>query len=92
MRDSSREPAGSLSFLRKAMKYEDTQHILCHLNITMPPCTKVSTPPGPSANRQPESPHSPPPPGWRKALGSSLTQAVAQSFLQSSGTNVRLQG
>uniref|UniRef100_A0A2K5F2M3 Ankyrin-1 n=1 Tax=Aotus nancymaae TaxID=37293 RepID=A0A2K5F2M3_AOTNA len=40
VRDSSREPGGSLSFLRKAMKYEDTQHILCHLNITMPPCTK----------------------------------------------------
>eukprot|EP00070_Physeter_catodon_P031032 XP_028337926.1 ankyrin-1 isoform X4 [Physeter catodon] len=40
VRDSSREPTGSLSFLRKAMKYEDTQHILCHLNITMPPCTK----------------------------------------------------
>ncbi|XP_023573041.1 ankyrin-1 isoform X3 [Octodon degus] len=40
VRDSSREPAGFLSFLRKAMKYEDTQHILCHLNITMPPCTK----------------------------------------------------
>ena len=32
-------------FLRKAMKYEDTQHILCHLNVTMPPCTKVSCPP-----------------------------------------------
>ncbi|XP_006078696.3 ankyrin-1 isoform X3 [Bubalus bubalis] len=42
VRDSSREPAGFLSFLRKAMKYEDTQHILCHLNITMPPCTKGS--------------------------------------------------
>ncbi|XP_070220342.1 ankyrin-1 isoform X5 [Bos mutus] len=42
VRDSSREPAGFLSFLRKAMKYEDTQHILCHLNITMPPCTKDS--------------------------------------------------
>nr|XP_035126299.2 ankyrin-1 isoform X11 [Callithrix jacchus] len=42
VRDSSREPGGSLSFLRKAMKYEDTQHILCHLNITMPPCTKGS--------------------------------------------------
>ncbi|XP_066878766.1 ankyrin-1 isoform X3 [Kogia breviceps] len=42
VRDSSRDPAGSLSFLRKAMKYEDTQHILCHLNITMPPCTKGS--------------------------------------------------
>ncbi|XP_041529584.1 ankyrin-1 isoform X4 [Microtus oregoni] len=42
VRDSSREPGGFLSFLRKAMKYEDTQHILCHLNITMPPCTKGS--------------------------------------------------
>uniref|UniRef100_A0A8D1UFR9 Ankyrin-1 n=1 Tax=Sus scrofa TaxID=9823 RepID=A0A8D1UFR9_PIG len=42
VRDSSREPGGSLLFLRKAMKYEDTQHILCHLNITMPPCTKGS--------------------------------------------------
>uniref|UniRef100_A0A2K6F6S9 Ankyrin-1 n=1 Tax=Propithecus coquereli TaxID=379532 RepID=A0A2K6F6S9_PROCO len=42
VRDSSREPGGSLSFLRKAMKYEDTQHILCHLNVTMPPCTKGS--------------------------------------------------
>ncbi|KAF5920678.1 hypothetical protein HPG69_014715 [Diceros bicornis minor] len=43
VRDSSREPGGSLSFLRKAMKYEDTQHVLCHLNITMPPpCTKGS--------------------------------------------------
>ncbi|XP_032959813.1 ankyrin-1 isoform X2 [Rhinolophus ferrumequinum] len=42
VRDSSREPGGALSFLRKAMKYEDTQHILCHLNITMPPCTKGS--------------------------------------------------
>ncbi|XP_004855353.1 ankyrin-1 isoform X15 [Heterocephalus glaber] len=40
VRDSSREPAGFLSFLRKAMKYEDTQHILCHLNVTMPACTK----------------------------------------------------
>uniref|UniRef100_A0A452J6L1 Uncharacterized protein n=1 Tax=Gopherus agassizii TaxID=38772 RepID=A0A452J6L1_9SAUR len=42
VRDSSREAGGSLSFLRKAMKYEDLQHGLCHLNITMPPCTKVS--------------------------------------------------
>ncbi|XP_037668570.1 ankyrin-1 isoform X2 [Choloepus didactylus] len=42
VRDSSREPGGSLSFLRKAMKYEDTQPILCHLNITMPPCTTGS--------------------------------------------------
>ncbi|XP_043359035.1 ankyrin-1 isoform X14 [Dermochelys coriacea] len=40
VRDSSRETGGSLSFLRKAMKYEDLQHVLCHLNITMPPCTK----------------------------------------------------
>uniref|UniRef100_A0A8C0H574 Ankyrin-1 n=1 Tax=Chelonoidis abingdonii TaxID=106734 RepID=A0A8C0H574_CHEAB len=40
VRDSSREAGGSLSFLRKAMKYEDLQHSLCHLNITMPPCTK----------------------------------------------------
>ncbi|XP_074838126.1 ankyrin-1 isoform X3 [Carettochelys insculpta] len=40
VRDSSREAGGSLSFLRKAMKYEDLQHVLCHLNITMPPCTK----------------------------------------------------
>ncbi|NXK78378.1 ANK1 protein, partial [Amazona guildingii] len=42
VRDSSREASGSLSFLRKAMKYEDLQHVLCHLNITMPPCSKVS--------------------------------------------------
>ncbi|EMP31714.1 Ankyrin-1 [Chelonia mydas] len=40
VRDGSREAGGSLSFLRKAMKYEDLQHALCHLNITMPPCTK----------------------------------------------------
>ncbi|XP_010615424.1 ankyrin-1 isoform X3 [Fukomys damarensis] len=40
VRDSSREPAGFLSFLRKAMKYEDTQHILCHLNVAMPPWSK----------------------------------------------------
>ncbi|NXT49028.1 ANK1 protein, partial [Pluvianellus socialis] len=43
VRDSSREASGSLSFLRKAMKYEDLQHVLCHLNISIPPCTKVST-------------------------------------------------
>lgn len=42
VRDSSREASGSLSFLRKAMKYEDFQHVLCHLNISIPPCTKVS--------------------------------------------------
>ncbi|XP_039943649.1 ankyrin-1 isoform X15 [Hirundo rustica] len=40
VRDSSREASGSLSFLRKAMKYEDLQHVLCHLNISIPPCTK----------------------------------------------------
>lgn len=44
VRDSSREASGSLSFLRKAMKYEDLQHVLCHLNISIPPCTKVSSP------------------------------------------------
>uniref|UniRef100_A0A670K541 Ankyrin-1 n=1 Tax=Podarcis muralis TaxID=64176 RepID=A0A670K541_PODMU len=43
VRDSSREASGSLSFLRKAMKYEELQHVLCHLNITMPPCSKVSS-------------------------------------------------
>ena len=70
MRDSSREPAGFLSFLRKAMKYEDTQHILCHLNITMPPCTKVSTPPWPLAKRQPETPRPRlPTPGMEKGPG-----------------------
>ncbi|NXD57603.1 ANK1 protein, partial [Corvus moneduloides] len=42
VRDSSREASGSLSFLRKAMKYEDLQHVLCHLNISIPPCTKVT--------------------------------------------------
>lgn len=42
VRDSSKEASGSLSFLRKAMKYEDLQHVLCHLNISIPPCTKVS--------------------------------------------------
>ncbi|NWW28214.1 ANK1 protein, partial [Falcunculus frontatus] len=47
VRDSSREASGSLSFLRKAMKYEDLQHVLCHLNISIPPCTKVT----------PHSPH-----------------------------------
>ncbi|XP_076007215.1 ankyrin-1-like [Genypterus blacodes] len=41
VRDSSKEPAGLLSFLRKSTKYEDNQHVLCNLNITMPPCTKV---------------------------------------------------
>nr|XP_033804835.1 ankyrin-1 isoform X4 [Geotrypetes seraphini] len=40
VRDSSKEACGSLSFLRKAMKYDDTQHLLCHLNISMPQCIK----------------------------------------------------
>lgn len=42
VRDSSKEPTGFLSFLRKSTKYEDSQHVLCNLNITMPPCIKVS--------------------------------------------------
>ncbi|NXT28472.1 ANK1 protein, partial [Syrrhaptes paradoxus] len=45
VRDSSREASGSLSFLRKAMKYEDLQHALCHLNISIPPCAKGSAVP-----------------------------------------------
>ncbi|NWH77363.1 ANK1 protein, partial [Piaya cayana] len=66
VRDSSREASGSLSFLRKAMKYEDLQHVLCHLNISIPPCTKGSgteerrrtlTPlPGTAATVAPSSP------------------------------------
>uniref|UniRef100_A0A4W6GCI0 Ankyrin 1 n=1 Tax=Lates calcarifer TaxID=8187 RepID=A0A4W6GCI0_LATCA len=42
VRDSSKEPTGFLSFLRKSTKYEDSQHVLCNLNITMPPYVKVS--------------------------------------------------
>ncbi|XP_030638377.1 ankyrin-1a [Chanos chanos] len=41
VRDSSKEPSGFLSFLRKSTKYEDSQHVLCNLNITMPPCIKI---------------------------------------------------
>uniref|UniRef100_A0A8C4RDS7 Ankyrin-1 n=1 Tax=Erpetoichthys calabaricus TaxID=27687 RepID=A0A8C4RDS7_ERPCA len=41
VRDSSKDPSGFLSFLRKPTKYEDNQHVLCNLNITMPPCTKT---------------------------------------------------
>ncbi|MBN3296933.1 ANK1 protein, partial [Amia calva] len=41
VRDSSKDHSGFLSFLRKSTKYEDTQHVLCNLNITMPPCIKV---------------------------------------------------
>uniref|UniRef100_A0A8C8GZ57 Ankyrin-1 n=1 Tax=Oncorhynchus tshawytscha TaxID=74940 RepID=A0A8C8GZ57_ONCTS len=41
VRDSSKDHSGFLSFLRKSTKYEDSQHVLCNLNITMPPCIKV---------------------------------------------------
>uniref|UniRef100_A0A8C3A0G1 Ankyrin 1 n=1 Tax=Cyclopterus lumpus TaxID=8103 RepID=A0A8C3A0G1_CYCLU len=41
VRDSSKDHTGFLSFLRKSTKYEDSQHVLCNLNITMPPCIKV---------------------------------------------------
>uniref|UniRef100_A0A8B9HYL3 Ankyrin 1, erythrocytic a n=1 Tax=Astyanax mexicanus TaxID=7994 RepID=A0A8B9HYL3_ASTMX len=37
VRDSSKDPSGFLSFLRKSTKYEDSQQVLCNLNITMPP-------------------------------------------------------
>lgn len=40
LRDSSKEHSGFLSFLRKSTKYEDSQHVLCNLNINMPPCIK----------------------------------------------------
>uniref|UniRef100_A0A8C7G2E6 Ankyrin 1 n=1 Tax=Oncorhynchus kisutch TaxID=8019 RepID=A0A8C7G2E6_ONCKI len=43
VRDSNKEASGFLSFLRKSTKYEDSQHVLCNLNITMPPCVKVHT-------------------------------------------------
>lgn len=43
VRDSSKDPSGFLSFLRKSTKYEDSQQVLCNLNITMPPCIKVKT-------------------------------------------------
>ncbi|XP_034026219.1 ankyrin-1a isoform X8 [Thalassophryne amazonica] len=41
VRDCSKDPTGLLSFLRKSTKYEDSQHVLCNLNITMPPCIKI---------------------------------------------------
>ncbi|KAG9354021.1 hypothetical protein JZ751_012145, partial [Albula glossodonta] len=41
VRDSTKDATGFLSFLRKSTKYEDTQHVLCNLNITMPPCIKI---------------------------------------------------
>uniref|UniRef100_UPI003AB02D68 uncharacterized protein ank1b n=1 Tax=Centroberyx gerrardi TaxID=166262 RepID=UPI003AB02D68 len=41
VRDSNKDSTGFLSFLRKSTKYEDTQHVLCNLNIAMPPCVKV---------------------------------------------------
>lgn len=43
VRDSNKDATGFLSFLRKCTKYEDAQHVLCNLNITMPPCVKVRT-------------------------------------------------
>uniref|UniRef100_A0A8C5EGJ9 Ankyrin-1-like n=1 Tax=Gouania willdenowi TaxID=441366 RepID=A0A8C5EGJ9_GOUWI len=43
VRDSNKDATGFLSFLRKCTKYEDNQHVLCNLNITMPPCVKVRT-------------------------------------------------
>ncbi|XP_048875819.1 ankyrin-1-like isoform X2 [Brienomyrus brachyistius] len=42
VRDHTKEPSGFLTFLRKSTKYEDNQHVLCNLNITMPPCVKVA--------------------------------------------------
>uniref|UniRef100_A0A3B4AEK7 ZU5 domain-containing protein n=1 Tax=Periophthalmus magnuspinnatus TaxID=409849 RepID=A0A3B4AEK7_9GOBI len=42
VRDSNKDATGFLSFLRKCTKYEDAQHVLCNLNITMPPCVKVA--------------------------------------------------
>ncbi|KAM6965511.1 ankyrin-1-like [Aplochiton taeniatus] len=42
VRDSSKDHSGFLSFLRKSTKYEDSQHVLCNLNITMPPCIKMA--------------------------------------------------
>ncbi|XP_059405684.1 ankyrin-1a isoform X6 [Carassius carassius] len=41
VRDSSKDPSGLLSFLRKSTKYEDSQHVLCNLSVTMPPCIKI---------------------------------------------------
>ncbi|XP_016084695.1 ankyrin-1a [Sinocyclocheilus grahami] len=41
VRDSNKDPSGFLSFLRKSTKYEDSQHVLCNLNVTMPPCIKA---------------------------------------------------
>ncbi|XP_030214304.1 ankyrin-1a isoform X7 [Gadus morhua] len=41
VRDSSKDPTGYLSFLRKSTKYEDSQQVLCNLNITMPPCARA---------------------------------------------------
>lgn len=43
VRDSNKDATGFLSFLRKCTKYEDAQHVLCNLNIAMPPCVKVRT-------------------------------------------------
>ena len=61
-----------MSFLRKAMKYEDTQHILCHLNISMPPCTKVRALPGLSAEQVEKGPGLSPDMGCGPALPAKL--------------------
>ncbi|CAB1319837.1 unnamed protein product, partial [Coregonus sp. 'balchen'] len=42
VRDSSKDHSGFLSFMRKSTKYEDSQHVLCNLNITMPLCLKAA--------------------------------------------------
>uniref|UniRef100_A0A8C4ZPS2 Ankyrin 1, erythrocytic b n=1 Tax=Gadus morhua TaxID=8049 RepID=A0A8C4ZPS2_GADMO len=42
VRDMNKDATGFLSFLRKSTKYEETQHVLCNLNITMPPCVKAA--------------------------------------------------
>ncbi|XP_067857327.1 ankyrin-1-like isoform X6 [Heptranchias perlo] len=41
VRDLNKDQTGYISFLRKPTKYEDLQHIICNLNITMPPCIKI---------------------------------------------------
>uniref|UniRef100_A0A4W3HVX2 Ankyrin 1, erythrocytic a n=1 Tax=Callorhinchus milii TaxID=7868 RepID=A0A4W3HVX2_CALMI len=41
VRDPSKDYTGHISFLRKPTKYEDLQHTICNLNITLPPCLKI---------------------------------------------------
>ncbi|XP_041065918.1 ankyrin-1-like isoform X2 [Carcharodon carcharias] len=43
VRDLNKDHTAHISFLRKPTKYEDLQQIICNLNITMPPCTKVDS-------------------------------------------------